>query len=246
MRPWNVVSRLALPFLLTGLAGVGLGRPAAAQTAGPRDVASRFLDAIAAERWTEAAQMLDLDAFREYVQHFTSRSDRSSTTRPIPTVEDLRRQDPSMPREVAEWHVRQMREAQSRMGDPTEYEFAGVRSIAALRRLPIEEAAARWLEARSPQYSLRRQLEEMRCPVPDARDLPVPERRLLGVITESDTVSYALHREELEFGGPPAGGEFGVIELKLRRGRWVVEPRGDLLPELSLSLEPGECPGGRN
>jgi hypothetical protein len=231
--------------LIVALVAGGLA-PVAAQSSSPKDAAARFLEALAEGYWAGAARLLDLEAFREYVDHFLTRSQRPTSERPLPTVEELRRQDPSMPREVAEWQVRQMREAQERFGDPTPYEFAGVRSAAELRRLRTEEAAARWLEARDPHYSIRRQLEEMNCPVPRDDELPAASRRLIGTLADGDSAAYAVYREVIEFGGPPAGGDLNLIELKLRGGRWLIQPRGDLLPELSLGLEPGECPGRRD
>lgn len=230
---------------LTLLGALALGpAAAAAQTGSPGDVASRFLASVGGGRYEEASRLLDLTAFAEYVDLFLSREQRSPSDRPIPTVEDLRRQDPSMPREVAEWQVRQMREAASRFGDPTPYEFARVRSVAELRRLRTPEAAARWLEARDPRYVLQRQLAEANCPIPSESDFPAPSRRLIGTVADGDTVAYAVYREDIEFGGPPSGGDLGVIELKLRGGRWLIQPRGDLLPEVSLGLAPGECPSG--
>jgi hypothetical protein len=210
----------------------------------PRDVASRFLEALAARRWADAARLLDLEAFGRVRDDFLSRVRRTPADRPLPSVEDLRRQDPGMPREVAEYQIRQMREAQQRLGDPTPYEFAGVKSQTELRRLSIEDAAARWLEARDPRWVIPRQLEAMNCDPPSPAELPTPRRRLIGTIAESDSVAYGLYREELQAGaGAPGEGDLVVIELKLRRGRWVIQPRGDLLPEVGLDLR--ECPSGR-
>lgn len=219
-------------------------QPASAQAPSPRDASARFLTSIGAGRYEEAAQVLDLTAFAEYVNLFITRSQQGPGDRRLPTVDDLRRQNPTMPREVAEWQLRQMREAQARFGDPTSYEFARVRSVADLRRLRTAEAAARWLEARDPRVALERQLTEMNCPLPSASDFPTPNRRLVGTVADGDSVVYAVYREEIQFGGPPSGGDIGVLELRLRAGRWLIQPRGDLLPEVSLGLEPGECPRG--
>lgn len=216
-----------------------------AQSGSPEATASQFLDAVAASRWDQAARLLDQQAFEQVLDDFVSRTGRSEDRR-LPTVEDLRRQDPSMPREVAEWQLRQMREAERRYADPTPFEFARVRSVAELRRLSPREAAARWLEARDPRYAIRQQLEAMRCPVSSADEIPVPDRRVLGAVMEGSDVAYAVYRENVQFGGgPSAGGDIGVIELHRDRGGWVISPRGDLLPELSLDLQPGECPNGR-
>ena len=211
------------------------------QSQSPREVASRFLEALTTRQWGDAARLLDLGAFERFREDFLSRARRPPTDRPLPTVEDLRRQDPTMPREVAEYQIRQMREAQQRFGDPTPYEFAGVRSTTDLRRLPIEEAAARWLEARDPRWVIPHQLEAMNCEPPDQADLPAPRRRLIGTVAESDSVTYGLYREELQArSDAPTEGDLVVIELKLRRGRWLIQPRGDLLPEVGLNLR--ECP----
>jgi len=216
-----------------------------AQSGSPEETARQFLDAVATRRWDQAARMLDQRAFEEVLEDFVSRAGRSDDRR-LPTVEDLRRQDPSMPRDVAEWQIRQMREAEQRYADPTPFEFAGVRTVAELRRLSPREAAARWLEARDPRYAIRQQLEAMRCPTTSMEQIPVPDRRVLGAVLDGEGVAYAVYRENVEFGGgPSAGGDIGVIELHRDRGAWVVIPRGDLLPELSLDLQPGECPNGR-
>ncbi|MEZ4586554.1 MAG: hypothetical protein R2909_09170 [Gemmatimonadales bacterium] len=219
--------------------------PTHAQSGSPEETARPFLDAVATRRWDQAARLLDQRAFEEVLDDFVSRAGRSDDRR-LPTVEDLRRQDPSMPRDVAEWQIRQMREAEQRYADPTPFEFAGVRTVAELRRLSPREAAARWLEARDPRYAIRQQLEAMRCPTTSMEQIPVPDRRVLGAVLDGEGVAYAVYRENVEFGGgPSAGGDIGVIELHRDRGAWVVIPRGDLLPELSLDLQPGECPNGR-
>jgi hypothetical protein len=233
-RPLRLALAAALPLVAAA--------PLTAQAAPPRDVATRFLQAIGTGRWDDAARLLDLAAFEEYLRLFAERAREAQGGRPVPTVEELRRRDPTLPRDVAEWQVRQMREARDRFGDPTPWEFARVRSAAELRRLRPEEAAARWLEARDPRYALRQQLAAMNCPAP--ADLPAPARRLIGTVADGDSVAYALYREDIQFGGPPTGGDLAVMELRLRRDRWAIQPRGDLLPEVSLGLEPGECPGG--
>lgn len=231
--------------LAAALLGLLAAAPAVSAQTTPQAVADRFLDAVAAARWSEAAGQLDLDAFKEYVDHFLARTSRTTPDRPLPTVAELRRQDPSMPREVAEWQIQQMRQAQQRYADPTAFEFARVESAAALRRLPLSDAAARWIEARDARYSIPKQLEAMGCPAPPAGDLPTPRRRVLGVVPDGETLAYALYREDIEYGGPPAGGELGIIELHLQRGRWLIQPRGDLLPELSLGMDGQGCPSPR-
>jgi hypothetical protein len=235
----------ALPFIATIVLPVLAGTPVAAQTGSPQRVAEGFLAAVAQARWSEAAGALDLEAFKEYVDTFLARTGRPQSDRPLPTVAELRRQDPSMPREAAEWQIQQMRQAQQRYGDPTPFEFARVRSASELQRLDLREAAARWLEARDGRYSIPQQLAAMGCPAPSQDELPTPRRRVLGTVADGASIAYALFREEIDYGGPPAGGEIGVIELKDQRGRWLIQPRGDLMPELSIGMDGEGCPGQR-
>ncbi len=208
--------------------------PAAAQSS-PREGAARFLDAWNARRWAEAARVLDLDQFDRFRQDFIARARRSSNEGPQLTVEELRRMDPEMPREVAEYQVRRMQEQQRRYADPTPFEFARVSSISALRAMTPEEAAARWLESRDPQWQVKMQFEQAGCPAPDdLGDIPVPRRRIVGLVSDGDTLNYAVFREERPRDQSPgwAGGDVSVLELVLRRGRWLVSPRVDLVPEV--------------
>jgi len=229
--------------LLVGSFAIG---DSAAQSS-PRDAASRFLDAWGDGRWAEAARLLDLDQFDRFRQDFLSRARRRPEEGPQISVEEMRRRDPNMPREVAEYYVRQMREQEQRYSDPTPFEFARVRSVAELRGLTTEEAAARWLESRDPAWQIRLQFETAGCPVPrDAESVSAPARRLVGVVDQSDGVAYAIFREARDAQDAPAwqGGDLFVMELKLQRGRWLVVPRGDLLPEVGM-VDTEDCQGGR-
>ena len=209
----------------------------------PREAAERFLNAWNTRRWPEAARYLDLDQFDRFRQDFIARSRRGSNEGPQPTVDDLRRRDPDMPREVAEYQIRRMEEQRRRYADPTPYEFARVSSISALRALSPEEAAARWLESRDPQWQVRMQFEQAGCSVPDdVGDIPIPHRRLIGLVPDADSLNYAVYREDQggEQGPAASGGDISVFELKLRRGRWLVSPRADLVAEVG-EVDTGQC-----
>ena len=214
--------------------GTTIPRLATAQTSA-REVAGRFLEAWNARRWTEAASLLDLDQFDRFRQDFIARSRRSASQRPTMTVEEIRRRDPDMPREVAEYQIRQMEEQQRRYADPTPFEFARVSSVTALRALRVEEAAARWLESRDPQWQVRMQFEQAGCPAPDdLESIPAASRRLVGVVADNAGPTYAVYKEDRPADESPdwAGGDLFVMELKQVRGRWTVQPRADLLPEV--------------
>lgn len=237
-------SRTAVTALLA--AGLLVGADVAAGQGAPREVATRFLDAWNARRWSEAARLLDLDQFDRFRQDFIARARRAPDEGPRLTVDELRRQDPSMPREVAEYQIRMMEEQRRRYADPTPFEFARVSSASALRALSPAEAAARWLESRDPRWQVRMQFEQAGCPAPaDLEQIPLPTRRLIGVIAESDSVTFGLFREVRpdEEGPNWAGGDLVVMELRDRDGRWLVQPRGDLLPEVG-AVDVSDCRGG--
>jgi len=215
---------------------------AAAQSS-PREAAAGFLEAWNARRWAETARLLDLDLFDRFRRDFIARARRQPDEGPQPTVEELLRNNPDMPREAAEYQIRMMREQQRRFADPTPFEFARVASATALRALPVEEAAARWLESRDPQWQVRMQYEQAGCTPPaDLADIPLPRRRLIGVVSDGDSATYALFKEDRGDEGAPAwvGGDVSVMELALRRGRWVIVPRADLVPEIG-TVDVSDC-----
>jgi hypothetical protein len=229
---------VSAPLLLSA----ALSTTAFAQSS-PRDVAARFLEAWNQRRWSEAARFLDLAEFDRFRQDFITRSRRSADEGPRPTVEELLRRDPDMPREVAEYQIRMMEEQRRRYADPTPFEFARVPSATALRNLSSLEAAARWLESRDPQWQVRMQFEQAGCSIPNDLDqIPLPRRRLIGVIADGDSVTYGLFREEQPGDDSPAwaGGDLSVLQLKEREGRWLVVPRADLVPEVG-AVDVSDC-----
>ena len=216
---------------------------AAAAQSSPREAVNRFLTAWNERRWNEAAELMDVDQFDRFRQDFIARA-RRQPDGPLPTVEDLRRRNPDMPRDVAEYQIQQMQAGRRRSDDPTPFEFARVRSVASLRGLTSTEAAARWLESRDPAYSGRMQYEQAGCPVPgDLDQFPASNRRLIGIVNDGEATAYALVKEDRAGDETPDyyGGDLTVIQLKERRGRWLVEPRGDLLPDVSINVDPSSC-----
>jgi hypothetical protein len=217
---------------------------ATAQTS-PRDVASRFLQAWNARQWTDAAKMLDLDQFDRFRQDFLNRARRQGEA-PAPTVDEILRRNPGMPRPVAEYQVSQMESQRRQYADPTPYEFARVQSMSALKTLSIDEAAARWLESRDPKWQAQFQYQQAGCQSPtDLDEMPTPTRRLIGVINESETMSYAVFREDRQADGDrdqqTDEGDLSVMVLRQKGNRWVVVPRSDLLPDVGVNVDPSHC-----
>jgi hypothetical protein len=229
--------------LAPALAAVALLPNTVAAQTSPREAVNRFLTAWNERRWNEAAEAMDIDQFDRFRQDFIARSRRQSDG-PLPTVDELRRRDPNMPRDVAEYQIQQMQAERRRYEDPTPFEFAHVRSIASLRGLTSAEAAARWLESRDPAYSARMQYEQAGCAVPNDLDqFPAASRRLIGIVNDGEATAYAIVKDERSGDETPDyyGGDLTVIQLKERRGRWLVEPRGDLLPDVNINVDPSSC-----
>lgn len=231
------------PLWAAVLAGLAVPRHPALAQQSPREAATQFVQAWNARQWRNAAGLLDLDTFDRFRRDFITRARRSPDDGPRMTVDDLRKTNPDMPVEVAEYQIRTMEEQRRRFADPTPWEFARVASASALRSLDAAEAAARWLESRDPQWQVRMQFEQAGCPAPDdVGQIPSPVRRVVGAVTESDSVAYAVIKEDREGDAGPAwaGGDLTVIQLIRTRDRWVVYPRADLLPEVG-AVDVGSC-----
>lgn len=201
----------------------------------PGDAATMFVQAWNGRMWLSAARLMDLDTFDRVRRDFIDRARRSPEGGPRMTVDDLRKTNPDMPLEVAQYQVRMMEEQRRRYADPTPYEFARVPSVSMLANLGSPDAASRWLESRDPQWQVRMQFELAGCPAPDDVDqIPSPKRSVVGIVQASDSTAFAIVKEEREDDTGPAwaGGDLTVIRLIQIRNRWLVYPRPDLVPEV--------------
>ncbi len=86
------------------LAMAVLAVPATAQPSDPRAVAEAFFNAVAEERWIEAARHIDLESFDAFRKAQIA-SARAARPEHQFTVDDLLRGQPDMPPAVAEYQV---------------------------------------------------------------------------------------------------------------------------------------------
>ena len=144
------------------------------------DTFRRAADALEKRDWHGVAALCDpisLRVFhRQLVEQFAPR-----TPPPESTVSELRRHQPDMPPEVAEYQIKQMQQLHAERLSRMEDEVAGVHSVEELRALDPVEACARSLEAHDPEHQVRLFL---------ARHRKSGHPRELGV--------YAMPRERLE------------------------------------------------
>jgi len=196
--------------------------------ASPADVAREFFAAERAARWLDAARMLDLKSFERQRAQSVANARQASNAHPFHlTVDEILRHDPSMPRAAAEYQVKQA-EQSFRDFNPLTYEYADVPTADSLAALPVDVAAARWLEAKDPRWLMK--LEMKRQPhtvtgdcgkaydslikatkVPDTTAavsmFAVPRREVIGIAAVpstpgyADSLSYVLFRERYETRG---------------------------------------------
>ena len=187
-------------------------RAEAQRAPSPESVARNFLQAVTEEDWITAAGLLDLPAFRPLVELALERAANWHPPENL-TIEDLQRQDPGMPREVAAWQLQRIKESSAEERyDPLNHEFAGVTSADALRALPLDRAAAAWLAAQDARIEIREALTRNRCPVP-ARDslARLTRRELLGVVT--DPISNQQYRIYAPLSGRVLGMALNQVVL---------------------------------
>lgn len=214
-------------------------RPAARRTEPkPPDVMRAFFDAVAHERWVEAAAMLDLELLERGRRQQMEWRRHPPPDNP-PTVEELMRHDPEMPRAVAEYQIAQAERFKSTAGEMLSFEYANVRDTTMLVRMSALELGARWLEAQDSRYQMRRSAEL----APDCADkldtilssVPAPPpREVLGAVGRGDTV-FVLHRDSTSAGDAESVMPFfgtSVATLVLRRGGWRIVPQMTLLREV--------------
>ena len=220
----------------------GWAGSAASQTR-PEAVVRAFFTAQDDGRWADAASLLALNAFEPYREDAIRRA-RAMKGRTGPTPEEVMARDPNMPRVVAEYVAKQY--ASYADSDALSLDFAHTTSPDALAALPVEEAAARWLEARGSRWQFERAVAHLPpdCIKPKSPLLDRwPPKEVLepAVVTGSsgeaaDSVSYVLFRDadfratgRISKRGPP-----GVVTLFLIGKQWKIVP----LPDLGIAAGP--------
>lgn len=240
--------------------------PAAAQsdTLAVRAVADSFFQAVAAERFTDAARLMDLEAFDA-----ERRSEVESLRHPMPTrhltADYFQKLDPTAPRAVAEWQAQRFNAPRRDDAMRLRFEY-GVSTIDSLSAMTAEQAAARQLAVHDVRFTMR---ESISGGIPSACKLDSADRRkalegvsamrvvparIMGVVMDGD-VAYVLHtRADIEglgdMPGPPdahageaqaspaARGWMSIhpptLEMRFIGGRWRVGP--ELAPDGGFAM----------
>lgn len=230
------------------LAGVTSGGAAQSKPGDPEEVVRAFWEAALAQRWADAVAFLDLTIL---ARMRATQLENARRPQPQPTVEDLLRRDPTMPREAAEYQIRSRARLLSRQGANPFPEFFGIDSSAQLERMPMEEVAARWLQAQDPVWRMMELRRSRSCAPLAEHDSSVASRRpeVFGHVMAGRDSAFVLFRPAWM---PRAGmpGDFRAfsppnVAVVVRRPEgWRIraarEPQGGFFT--AINLNPSDCP----
>lgn len=189
--------------------------------ASPADIARQFFSAERDGRWLDAARLLDLKAVE--VQRTRSVANARRVQPPFHlTVEQLLRHDPSMPRAVAEYQVKQS-ETVFRDYNPLSDEYADVTTADSLAALPIDVAGARWLEARDPRWQIKKHPEPIPAECAPPSDSGLTTMKIQMALAESAATLFTPPPREVVAvtgAGPKVPGSVDSVSYVLFRDRY--------------------------
>lgn len=236
----NRIGRLCLICAVLSAANSGLAEGQGAPKAS--EVAALYLNALADERWQDAAALVHAETIRFFRARLTERLECPSE-RARPTFEEFRRADPAMPRAVAEY-LYQRNVEQLEHYDQTQSissQFPGTETLEQLRQLPPVEFLARYLAG---QRRLGGDGPPAFHPV-----------TVVGEVAEGEWVNV-LYRYTFEPSEADPSGPVGFYRpppriIRIRRdggGYWVASafdtryPQGILGPGVLGSMNAPACP----
>jgi hypothetical protein len=219
--------------------------------ASPEEVVHQFFKAEDEDRWLDAARLLDLNRF-ETLRQMTLKGVRTFLPPSRLTPEMIMRTDPEMPRAVAEYQAKQANKDFEEF-DLLTFQFARVPSADSLEALSVEEAAARWLEAKGPKWAEERDRTRaagrppMKCPpsigavsVTSLGQYKLPGAAILGATTDGDSARYVVVGRS-GFGIRPGSQVFEpeqsphVLTLVRVNSAWRIVPTADMITSTGSS-----------
>ena len=232
-----------MAFLLVGQFGLA---EAQSSPSTPEQVVRDFFKAEEEGRWIEAAHSLDLTLF-EPIRRSAVQAAKSMASRPKTTAQEVMRWEPDMPLAVAEYQAKRSNETIQSL-DFLSREFARVSSVDSLVAMPIDQAAARWLEARGSKWQNERALKESKwrpeanCPeVPDSiarairTEFKPPVTTILGATEASDSARYVVVGLTRFVGSAanPVDAPYQelsprAITMRKLEGNWRIAPAPDM------------------
>jgi len=217
----------------------------------PAAVVDSFFRATRQERWRDAARLIDLEAMGDLRDQTVRFMRRPPSVHRI-TPEEIMKSDPKMPRVVAEYEAARSNGAVASY-DAVSEEYANVPNVDSLAALPVEEAAARWLQAQDPRYKMRRSLDaaRTRCGLPDSvvaslLHQSTVTQQVLGTVLQ-DSIAYVLFAERpVQAPEADSARAHSRRRRSSRRASWVMPPPVLTLRRLGARwrIAPGQPFGG--
>lgn len=190
--------------------------------------------AVNAGEWPAAAACCDVHSLREFHTQLCERY-APTTSRSLPSVEQLLQLNSAMPREVAEYEVSQYARRYEMMAEQVTRDLPGIADAQALRCATPEQAFTAWLQGRSPQRQIEQLLADGHVPqaaVAQLTTLAAEKLQLtpIGIVHDGDHIAHVLFRHGTETPAEPTPSE--VESLSVNERRYAVETWGRLHPEV--------------
>lgn len=194
-------------------------------------VAAAFFDALADERWEDAARLVDPEAVEEFHRRQLEMLTHEPTERPSEAdlVEQMLRHDPEMPHEVAAYMARRSIESVEERDDWLAFHFAGVDSRAQALALSPLDLMARHLEAQDPRYQFARSIERARRRVRARLDperleemRPAVEYVIIGAVGQGDSLTHVVFSDRQPHASPVRPAINKVLPLRRTAAGWRV------------------------
>jgi hypothetical protein len=241
-----------VPFVLFALASCLGARAVYAQAVlredAPDVVMRQFLANLSNRRWAEAATALDLTALGAYRDSLLAWRRNFAPARD-PTIDDILRAQPGLPRAVAEYQLSEARRFLVEQPQPAVPEFPGVPSYDSLRTLPQLALGVSWLQGKDYREAMRRDLRRLSCP-PSAdslvQQLPLAVE-VLGAVGNSDSLAYVVFADPQFARARTDFFSLGPLVAQLRHteGGWRVIPTTSFFTHANTYSQLAACPGRR-
>jgi hypothetical protein len=143
--------------LLIGNSQQSASQASSKDAAAAEAAATAFLKAVQMADWKAAAGFIDIAPFDHYRLSQIDAARRMRRPSPL-TVEVLMKMDSLMPRAVAEYEIKRMKE-RGQFHSFLEREF-GVSDPDSLSAMPVSVVVAQWLEIHDPRWRFRSAIQE--------------------------------------------------------------------------------------
>ena len=184
--------------------------------------------ALDAREWAAAAAFVDADDVDDWLAGYLDVTDEPQ--RDV-TKADMKVVNPDKPDAVAEYEAAEVNRRRRETRGALHGEFVGLDTRQQLAELTPQEALARYLHARDPEWQFAEQVSRLDPRVaPLVRDhIPVQRRSTIGAVLETPDTAHVVYA--VRWSGATAESEYSethVATLRHTPSGWRVRLRGEL------------------